>query len=107
MRPVSNAHVHTSWCDGENTADEMARAAIGLGFSAIGFSSHAKANFETSCPGVSDVAGYLSDISAQKEKYIERLAVFRGLEQDDYALAERREDYDYIIQSTHYFPELE
>jgi len=105
MRPVSNAHIHTLWCDGENTAREMADAAAALEFSALGFSSHATARFETGCPGVADAGAYRSEINSLKESFAGKLAVFCGLEQDDYALAEQRENYDYIIHSTHYFPE--
>ena len=33
--------MHTTWCDGKNTPEEMVAAALEKGFGAIGFSSHA------------------------------------------------------------------
>ena len=38
----TNYHMHTVWCDGRNTVEEMIRAAIDRGFDEIGFSSHAR-----------------------------------------------------------------
>ena len=39
MRPFSY-HVHTEFCDGRSTAEEMVKAAIAAGFDSLGFSSH-------------------------------------------------------------------
>ena len=39
MRPFSY-HVHSQFCDGKNTAEEMVLSAIANGFDSIGFSSH-------------------------------------------------------------------
>ena len=39
-------HVHTTFCDGKNTAEEMVKAAIALGMDEIGFSSHAHQPFD-------------------------------------------------------------
>ena len=37
----TNFHTHTTWCDGKDSPETVILAAIGKGFSAIGFSSHA------------------------------------------------------------------
>ena len=42
MRPVADFHMHTVFCDGKNTPEEILEKAIELGFDSIGFSSHAK-----------------------------------------------------------------
>ena len=39
-------HVHTKYCDGEGTPDEIVRAAIGKGLEAIGFSGHSYTAFD-------------------------------------------------------------
>ena len=39
MKPFSY-HVHTQFCDGRSTAEEMVKAAIAAGFDSLGFSSH-------------------------------------------------------------------
>jgi len=37
----SNLHTHSNWCDGRDTPEAMALAAIEKGFDVLGFSSHA------------------------------------------------------------------
>ena len=41
MRFLSNAHTHSTFCDGKNPPEEMIRAAEKLGFVSLGFSGHA------------------------------------------------------------------
>jgi len=36
-----NLHTHSNWCDGRDTPEAMARAAVERGFDTLGFSSHA------------------------------------------------------------------
>jgi len=43
---LSNAHTHTRYCDGKNTVQEMAEAAIRLGFVSLGFSGHGAQGFD-------------------------------------------------------------
>ena len=40
MAILSNAHTHTTFCDGKNTAEEMVQAALDNGFVSLGFSGH-------------------------------------------------------------------
>ena len=103
MRILSNAHVHTTYCDGINTPEEIIKAAVALGFSDIGFSSHTRAPFDPGCPGVTDPAAYKEEISALKDRYSKRISVLCGAEQDFFSPVEK-EDYDYIIHSSHYLP---
>ena len=46
MRLTSSTHNHTNLCDGRNTPEEMARAALEAGFTDFGFSGHSYAPFE-------------------------------------------------------------
>lgn len=39
----SNAHTHSTWCDGKDTLEDMAQAAIDLGFTDLGFTCHSPA----------------------------------------------------------------
>lgn len=48
MRLTSSTHNHTNLCDGRNTPDEMARAALEAGFTDFGFSGHSYAPFDRS-----------------------------------------------------------
>ncbi len=101
-KQISNVHTHTTFCDGENTPREMAEAAVALGFTDIGFSSHSPAPFDPGCPGITDEAAYRAAVAAVKAEFAGRLGVLCGVEQDFYAPVHRREDYDYVVGSVHY-----
>lgn len=100
MSILSNAHTHSTWCDGANTPTEIAEAALRLSFTDLGFSSHAPAPDEPDGVGMVDEAGYRADIAAVKKKYQGRLGVLCGIEKDYFENA-NPEDYDYIIGSVH------
>ena len=106
MTLTSNAHVHTNWCDGFNTAEEMVLAAIKLRFTDLGFSSHSSAPFDPSSPGLINPEGYRNEIAELKQKYEGRISILCGLEQDVNSEKEM-EKYDYIILSAHYLPVVE
>ena len=54
----SNAHTHSTWCDGKDSLEDMAQAAIELGFTDLGFTCHSPALFDPSCLGVqNEVSG--------------------------------------------------
>ena len=95
-----NFHTHTTFCDGKSTPEEMVRAALDKGFSAIGFSGHVTTPFDLSyC--MRDMEGYIAEISRLKEKYRGRIAVYLGIEEDALSLTDRSR-YDYLIGSCHY-----
>lgn len=101
MTILSNVHVHSTWCDGANTPLEMAEAALKLGFTDLGFSSHSKTPFDPDCEGIQDEDAYIADINSLKKLYEGRLNILCGVEEDLYAPVER-EKYDYVISSSHY-----
>ena len=41
MKYLQNLHTHTTYCDGNNTPEEMVQKALELGFDTLGFSIHA------------------------------------------------------------------
>ena len=106
MKFLSNAHTHTSYCDGKNTVDEMLQAAKRLGFDSLGFSGHAEQGFDTPyAMNDGNQAKYTADLrKRQGEEGSMRLWV--GLEQDNLVAPEKkkqnRQDFDYLIGSTHY-----
>lgn len=98
---LSNYHTHTTFCDGNNTAEEMIVSAIEKGFSHLGFSGHGYTDFDTSyC--MTDEKGYIAEITRLREKYKDKIKVYLGTEEDATCLVDRRK-YDYIIGSLHYF----
>ncbi len=75
--------MHTTWCDGKNTPEEMIVSAIEKGFDRLGFSSH------VSLPEDSDSVitpgrelAYADEIRALAEKYRGRIEVYLGIEAD-------------------------
>lgn len=105
----SNAHTHTTWCDGMNTPAEVAKAAFALGFTDLGFSSHAPSPGSDGIPpidehgvGMRDEAGYRADIAALKTAYEGRMGILCGVEKDYYEKIDPA-CYDYVIGDLHYF----
>ena len=99
-----NLHTHTSYCDGKDTPDEMIRIAMEKGFHSIGFSGHSYMHYS---PGHSmspeGTQAYTNEVSALKEKYAGRIAVFLGLEVDMFSEIDMS-GYEYLIGSVHYLP---
>ncbi|MDL2293469.1 histidinol-phosphatase [Ruminococcaceae bacterium OttesenSCG-928-D13] len=104
MRPTSNVHTHSTWCDGQDSPRQMAERAIELGYTDLGFSSHGPAPFDPGCPGIfGKEAEYRADIRALAEEYADRLNILCGVEADlMHPIDPAR--YDYVIGSVHYLP---
>ena len=98
---LSNLHTHTTFCDGENTPEEIVLYAIEKGFLSIGFSGHGYTSFDlTYC--IKDMDKYIKTIHDLKEKYKTKIQVYCGVEEDAFSPVDR-ERFDYIIGSSHYF----
>lgn len=95
-----NLHTHTTFCDGKNTPEEMALAALELGMDSLGFSGHSPLTGEDWVMGAEDVPRYRREVLALREKYAGALEIFLGLEQDILSPAPKG-DYDYLIGSVH------
>lgn len=110
MSFFSNAHTHTTYCDGKTPIREMIAQAEALGFVSLGFSGHAAQGFDWSYSMNQErQRAYFQELrTIQKERVPSHPTIWAGLELD--ALAEdafRREAYrqaDYIIGSVHYLP---
>ncbi|MGX7204168.1 histidinol-phosphatase [Enterococcus pingfangensis] len=99
----SNAHTHSTWCDGKDTLADMAQAAIDLGFTDLGFTCHSPAPFDPSCPGVQNEAAYQAALHELKQQLAGQLNIVSGLEWDYYS-PDPMDGYDYTVGSVHYFP---
>lgn len=98
---LANYHTHTSFCDGKNTPEEIVLYAIEKGFSSIGFSGHGYTPFDLRyC--MQDTKGYIKEISKLKDKYGKEIEIYCGVEEDAFSHT-NRDDFDYIIGSSHYF----
>lgn len=98
-------HMHTTFCDGKNTPEEMVRSAIEKGLKTVGISGHAPTPFDRGyCIAVEKLDEYFSQIEELKEKYSDKIKVLSGLELDYYCEVPEKylERTDYIIGSVHY-----
>ena len=94
-------HVHTRFCDGACTPEEMVRAALDRGMNAIGFSGHSRTAFDESwCMSRAGTAAYRAEIARLKQKYAGRIAVYCGVEYDLRSVLDLSE-FDYVIGSLH------
>ena len=100
---LANLHTHTCFCDGHSTPRDIVEEAISRGFSVLGFSGHGYTYFDDSyC--MKDEDGYLSEIQGLKEEFKGKLEIYAGVEEDSYSPV-KRENFDYIIGSSHYIRE--
>ena len=103
IRMLQNLHTHSTFCDGKNTPREMIERAIELGFTSLGFSSHAKTRFADTCELRCDFSAYVTELSALKCEYADRLKIYIGTELDYYSAGIMPEEgFDYRIASVHY-----
>lgn len=101
----SNAHTHSTWCDGKDTIPDMIEAAKQLGFVSLGFSGHAFQSFhESYCMTKSKQRAYFDQLHALQPHH-NGLRLWAGLEMDaraDEAARELAAEADYIVGSCHY-----
>ena len=95
-----NLHIHTTFCDGKNTPEEIVSEAIRQGFTSIGFSGHIKTNLGDLTSKMEDEKGYITEVNHLKEKFKETLGIYLGAEFDSYSTSDP-DDFEYVIGSVH------
>ena len=99
---LCDLHIHTTYCDGKNTPEEIVLEAIRKNMNKIGFSAHSYTYFDESyCIKKEKIQAYKDEISRLKEKYRGKIEILCGIEQDFYS-KEPTDGYDYVIGSVHY-----
>ncbi len=96
-------HMHTTYCDGKSTPEEMVKSAIAKGLTVVGLSGHASLPLQiedTSSMTEAGAVEYRAEIAALKEKYKDQITVLCGIEQDYFSHLPTHE-YDYVIGSVH------
>lgn len=96
-------HVHTTFCDGKNTPEEMVCAAIEKGMTTIGFSGHSPLRVgdgEKWAMSEAGAAEYRREITRLKERYAGQIRILCGVEQD-LCSETGTEEYDYVIGAVH------
>lgn len=100
---LQNLHTHTVFGDGQNTAEEMVRAAIAAGCGSLGFSEHSRMPAAVAsgwCMTEAEEAAYRQEVMRLREVYAGQIDLLLGLERDLDALSSP-EPYEYIIGSVH------
>lgn len=99
---MTDLHMHTVFCDGNNTPEEMVRSAMEKGFSCVGISGHSYTWYDESyCMSQKGTEEYRQELARLKTAYAGKIRVLCGVEQD--LFAGRAEGFDYAIGSVHYF----
>lgn len=98
----SDFHVHTFYCDGNDSPEDIVLQAISLGMKKLGFSGHSYTPFdEDYCMSLSKTESYRNEIHMLKEKYNGEIEILCGIEADYYSDIDASM-YDYVIGSVHY-----
>ena len=100
-RYLSNVHTHTTFSDGRDSAEEMARAALKLGFHTLGFSDHGHADYDACSMPLAIEPRYRAEIRELRAQYAGQIEILLGYEHDWLSPADVSE-YDYYIESVHY-----
>lgn len=102
MIHLSSPHVHTQFCDGKSTAEKMVLSALEKGFVSLGFTSHAKQDFDHFYSMDEErEALYLAEIRRLQKAYGSKIRIWLGMERDVLSYADRAA-YDYVLGSVHY-----
>lgn len=95
-------HMHTTYCDGKDSAEAMVVSAIENGLTCAGISGHSFTPHDTSyCMSREETLSYIAEINELKQKYAGRIKLLLGTEFDLYADIDLS-PYDYYIGSVHY-----
>lgn len=100
-----NLHTHCLFCDGKDTVDQLARAAMDKGFDSLGFSSHGYCHPLDPCSLTDeDEAAYIYSVMEARSRYRGRLSVWLGVEEDMTGRIYADPAFDYVIASVHFVP---
>lgn len=105
-----NFHTHTQFCDGHDTMDAIAAAAVNCGMKSLGFSPHSPISIASPCNMAhTDIDAYKKEVERLGKKYDGVCRIYCGMEVDylgpeDCANSEFFESLglDYKIGSVHF-----
>ena len=77
---LADFHVHTAFCDGRDTPEEMVRAAIRKNMVSVGISDHSFTACDSSyCMKLEDYSAYCNEVNLLKEEYKEKLLKMKSI----------------------------
>lgn len=95
-------HMHTWYCDGNDSPEYMVMAALKEGLDIAGFSGHSFTPHDTSyCMSKEGTEEYLQELKYLRDKYAGQIRILAGIEMDLYADIDASV-FDYVIGSLHY-----
>ena len=99
---LSDFHVHTCYCDGRDSPEDIVNEALRLGMTRLGFSGHSYTSFDTEpCMSPENTQRYVNEVNRLKAEYAGQIEILCGTEQDYYSDM-KTDNYDYVIGSVHY-----
>jgi histidinol-phosphatase (PHP family) len=104
-----NLHQHSLFSDGKSELEDYVKSALELGMSAIGFSEHSPLPFDNNFSLKAErIDEYIRQTDFLKEKYKDKLKIYRALEMDyipgistDFDYWRNQCNVDYLIGSIH------
>lgn len=106
----ANFHIHSDYCDGKSTLEEMVSAAVAAGLTSIGFASHMPLPFANDWTmDEAKLDRYRQEVARLKHKYAAVIEIYCGLEIDYFIdrhdISKRAKEIlpklDYTILSIH------
>ena len=97
---LQDLHTHSVFDDGSATLEQMVRAAVKMGLSAIGLSCHSPIDNEDWTVPPAKMQDFLQESARLKEKYREKIRVYCGIE-FDLCSKVTLSCFDYVIGSLH------
>ena len=96
--------MHTTFCDGKNSPEQMVLSAIDKGLKTVGVLLHSYLTFTRggSCKSVESEKEFAKEINDLKQKYADKIKVLCGIEMDFHS-EHKAEGFDYILGSVHFF----
>ena len=101
MSHKQNLHVHTTFCDGKDTPEEMINEAIARGFDSLGFSMHSRVPYSPMIITDERIEAYKREIIRLKDVYKDKLKIYLGVEHDYYS-SSSPSGFEYNLIAVHY-----
>jgi histidinol-phosphatase (PHP family) len=111
-----NYHIHSNFCDGKNTLEEMVQAAIKAGLTSIGLTGHMPLPFENDWTiQTGDLDRYFAEVKRLIDLYQDQIEIYKSLEvdyfMDRHSISEQAKGFlnelDYVIMSIHTIKSLD
>ncbi len=104
---MTDLHVHTFFCDGRDSPEDMVLSAVSKGVKRLGAVVHSYVPFDVmSCVPLEKVEDFVYEISLLKKKYRDEIELYCGIEADLYSQQDLS-PFDYSIGSVHYLKQGE